>query len=157
MPNTRSALVLLASGVIASVSLTGCSISVSANDALDTSASASAAASPNASEAAVISDEIFSFCSLEARGSIDFISLLGADAGSAIKDGIDQSIAQQQLTGADVDACIKGWTDTLALNGLTYDPATQTVTGELTATSSNDAKLPPGVMDLTGDETGNAG
>ena len=79
------------------------------------------------------------------------------DAGSAIKDGIDQSIAQQQLTGADVDACIKGWTDTLALNGLTYDPATQTVTGELTATSSNDAKLPPGVMDLTGDETGNAG
>lgn len=147
----------LAIGAItaAGFALSACSVSITADETPVDDASATAA--PNASQAAEISQEVFSFCSLEARGSIDFIALLSDEAGAAIKDGIDQSIAQQQLTGADVDACIKGWVETLSLNGLTYDSATQTVTGTLTATSSNDAKLPEGVMDLTGDETGNAG
>lgn len=152
MKRSIAAAAVLVAGALA---LTACSVSVTANDAPQPESTASA--TPNASEAAVISDEVFSFCSLEARGSIDFISLLGEDAAAAIKDGIAQSIAQQELTGPDVDRCVKGWVDTLALNGLSYDSATETVTGTLTATSSNDAVLPEGVMDLTGDEVGNAG
>lgn len=153
----RSPLVAVGGAIVAALALSACSVSVSSNEAPVDEASASAAASPDASQVAEISQEVFSFCSLEARGSIDFIGLLGADAGAAIKDGIDQSISGQQITGPDVDTCIKGWVDTLALNGLTYDPATQTVSGELTASTADTAKLPEGVMDLTGDETGPAG
>lgn len=111
------------------LSLGACSVSISANE---TVSEASAEASPNASEEAEMNSSFIEFCSLEATGTLDLIGTLGNDSGvSLVTDGIEQSIAQQNMTGADAEACAKSWIDTLAKNGLIYDPAAKTLTGEL--------------------------
>lgn len=122
----RTALaLLLASGAVA---LSGCSISVTANEgptdevmASDgTDVAASEEPAPDASEQVEIDQEIYDFCALEATGSLDFIALLGDDADIAITDGIQQSIDQQELTGAQAESCTQAWIQTLADNGVTY-------------------------------------
>jgi hypothetical protein len=120
--------------VAGAFSLGACSVSISANETIS---EPSAEASPNASDSAVINSDFIEFCSLEAKGSLDLIGTLGNDSGaSLVADGIEQSIAQQNMTGADAEACAKSWIDTLAKNGLTYDTAAKTLTGELTTSAS---------------------
>ncbi len=112
------------------LSLAACSVSISGNEPV---VEASTAASTSASDAAVMNSDFIEFCNLEAKGSLDLIGTLGNDSGaSLVADGIAQSIAQQNMTGADADACAQAWIDTLAKNGLTYDPQAKTLTGELT-------------------------
>lgn len=116
--------------ITGALALGACSVSISANE---TVTEPSVEASPNASEAAEINSGFITFCGLEATGTLDLIGTLGNESGaSLVADGIEQSIAQQNMTGADADACAKSWIDTLAKNGLTYDPAAKTLTGELT-------------------------
>lgn len=107
--------------------LSACSVTVTENQPSAEPSSASAAPTDFASD-------YYDFCALEARGSLDFLSMLGPDAADAIAEGIAQSIEQQGVTGQDADACTKGWIDALAEAGVTYDPATGTMTGEFTAT-----------------------
>lgn len=118
------ALALATIGVL----LAACSVSITANDG-GTAPEASAEPTIASSEA---SNEYYGFCVEEAQGGFDLIAAMGDAAGEMIKDGIQQSIDQQGLTGADADACVKAWVDTLAKSGMTYDPQTGTVTGELT-------------------------
>ena len=122
---------LLAVGALA---LTACSVSIEANESADSAPpiDASAAASAAASQAAVDSQDYVTFCGLEAKGSLDFLSVLGDGAGDAIKDGIAQSISQQGLTGKDAEACTQAWVDTIKGFGLTYDPVNNTISGTLT-------------------------
>ena len=116
--------------IIGTLVLAACSVSISANEPV---VEPSAATSTSAAEAAEINSGFIEFCSLEATGSLDLIGTLGNDSGaSLVADGIAQSIAQQSMTGADAEACTKSWIDTLAKNGLTYDPQAKTLTGELT-------------------------
>ena len=130
LPLVASTLVLATTAL-----MTGCSITITSNEPTE-------AASGMAEASAAPSDfrsEFYDFCALEARGSMDFISILGPDAADAIAEGIAQSIELQALTGDDAQACTDGWVDTLALAGITYDPATGTMTGEFTALPSLEA------------------
>lgn len=126
---------LLALGALA---LSGCSVSITADGTAGSSSplDPSAAASAAASQAAVDSQDYVTFCGLEAKGSLDFLSVLGDGAGDAIKDGISQSISQQGLTGKDAEACTQAWVDTLKGYGLTYDPVANTISGTLTVPDS---------------------
>jgi len=120
-------------GVVA-LTLTGCSVSITANDAASTAPTLDASAS--ASQAAVDTADFVTFCQLEAKGSLDFLSVLGDSAKDAIKDGIAQSISQQGLTGSDAQACTQAWVETLKGFGLTYDPVANTITGTLNVPAS---------------------
>lgn len=119
------ALALATTGVM----LAACSVSITANE--DPAPEATAEATIAASEA---SNEYYAFCVEEAKGGFDLIAAMGDAAGEMIKDGIQQSIEQQGLVGADQDACVKAWVETLAASGMTYDPATGAVSGTLTLT-----------------------
>jgi hypothetical protein len=136
----RTALVLLlACGAAA---LSACSVSITANADPDGDASGGAVAStqatPNASEQAGIDEEFYAFCTTEATNNVDFISGLGDLASSMISDGLTQSIAEQQLTGPQADACKQAWIDVMAEAGIEYvDPA-----GAPSGQASSDASSP---------------
>lgn len=123
----RTVLVSLATAGL--LALSGCSISITANEV---PVDPSAEASPNASEIAEISSGFADFCRLEAMGTLDLLSMGGDFAAEMVQDGIQQSIDQQIMVGDDAEACTQAWVDTLAENGFTYDPDAGTLTGELT-------------------------
>lgn len=108
-------------------SLTACSITITSTSEPTTAASASAPgastseATPEPSQSAIIDQALYDFCVEEATGSLDFISMLGEDANDAIAEGIAQSIAGQQMVGAQAEACKQAWIETLATAGVTYD------------------------------------
>ena len=118
---------------VAALSLAACTVSITAND----TAAPSDAGEPSidASQSAAIADTLSNFCALEAKGALDFIAIAGADG---VKDGIDQSIKNQKLTGPQADACVKAWVDTLKSYGYTYDPVANTISGSQTATPTPD-------------------
>jgi len=130
--------IALISAVGAAMLMSGCSFTISSNDEPTVEVTGSAAASLIASEAAAIDEEIYKFCTNDAEGSIDFISILGDDAPQAIEDGITQSIEQQQMTDAQAIACRQAWADTLAASGIDFEVA-GTSTGAIAPTPSPSA------------------
>lgn len=122
-----------AAAAVAAIALVGCSVSITANGA--PTPTDTAGASMDASQSAAVTEDFAYFCAQEAKGALDFIAIAGADG---VKDGIASSIKEQQLTGAQADACVKSWVKTLASYGYTYDPVANTITGSQTATPSPD-------------------
>lgn len=78
-----------------------------------------------ASQAAIIDEEYYSFCKLEAQNNVELVAEMGDMANEMISDGISESIAGQALEGAQAEACKEAWIETMAENGITYvDPGT---------------------------------
>lgn len=127
--------------LVAGFALSACSVSITANEESgleeETAASASAVPTPDASEQAAIDEEIYGFCVLEAKGSVELFSILGDAASDAITDGIAQSIEQQGMNEVQAASCTKAWIETMAENGITYvDPGTGAASGAASPAAS---------------------
>ena len=106
--------------------LSGCSVTITADESPAESAAVegSAAPTPDASQAAVIDEEYYNFCKLEAENNIELVAEMGDMANEMIADGISESIAGQALEGAQADACRQAWIETMAANGIEFvDPS----------------------------------
>mgnify|MGYP003345680920 CR=1 FL=1 len=103
--------------------LSGCSVTITANEAPAESAAVegSAAATPDASQAAAIDEEYYNFCKLEAENNIELVAEMGDMANEMIADGISESIAGQALEGAQADSCRQAWIETMAANQKRFD------------------------------------
>lgn len=115
------------------ITLAGCSITIT--ETSDGTGGASAEEIPALTEEEIVADtntKIYDFCVLEAVGSLDLLSLMEDDAATAIADGIETSINNQEATAEAAELCTQAWVDTLAAAGLTYDPTTGQVSGAIT-------------------------
>lgn len=123
----------LAAVAAASLALSGCSITIT--ETTPGTGGASEEEAPALTEEEIVADtntKIYDFCVLEAVGSLDLLSLMEDEAATAIADGIETSINNQEATAEEAELCTQAWLDTLAEAGLTYDPATGEVSGAIT-------------------------